>query len=457
MPGLLDFGGDQPGGLLGGLFNDPGARIGLSLLAASSPKLRGLGDVINNFDRQQAYQQEAAWMKTVRDRKTKEWGREDAAAERAAQVQAAIPGLFGTTTQGSVSTPSVGGIPFFSQGTNVDRPSMKTGGFNVQEALRLGMTPRQIQEFAELENVGRQEVARTLETTDQTGRPITIQLDKFGNRIGDGMNQWKAPMVVNQGDRQTFFDPATRQTVGSLGINMSQAERDASARGWAGNALARQRLEFDMGGGADVGPGQAGMVRQFGKPPAGYRWKPDGALESIPGGPTDIKAGAEGVKAEQRKQAAEGSASNVLSAVKDAKELVGVNTAGLGSSLAKIPGTDARDLSSKLETIKSNLGFDRLQQMRDMSPTGGALGSMAVQELIALQATVASLDQGQSRAELTKSLNKIEKHYNNWLGVMNGQAPKAPARSGELGSGSMPPPNVSMRWNPATRTLERVN
>ncbi|MCA3039430.1 MAG: hypothetical protein ING37_02340, partial [Rhodocyclaceae bacterium] len=59
MPGLLDFGTDQSGGLLGGLFSDPGARIGLSLLAASSPKLRGLADVMAQQDRaqQQAFQQ----------------------------------------------------------------------------------------------------------------------------------------------------------------------------------------------------------------------------------------------------------------------------------------------------------------------------------------------------------------------------------------------------------------
>lgn len=203
-----------------------------------------------------------------------------------------------------------------------------------------------------------------------------------------------------------------------------------------------------MGGGADVGPNQAGMVRQFGKPPAGYRWKQDGSLEAIPGGPTDIKAGAEGVKAEQRRLAAEGSAGNVLSAVSDAKSLVGLNTAGVGSALASIPGTDARDLSAKLETVKANLGFDRLQQMRDMSPTGGALGAVAVQELNALQSTVASLDQGQSRGELTKSLNKIEKHYNNWLRAVNGQQPKAPAQPGSMGSGSWSGgavPSVPMR------------
>lgn len=77
MPGLLDFGGDQPGGLLGGLFSDPGARIGLSLLAASSPKLRGLADVMAQQDRAQQQQQEAAWLKTQRDRQIQEWGRQD--------------------------------------------------------------------------------------------------------------------------------------------------------------------------------------------------------------------------------------------------------------------------------------------------------------------------------------------------------------------------------------------
>lgn len=156
------------------------------------------------------------------------------------------------------------------------------------------------------------------------------------------------------------------------------------------------------------------MVRQFGKPPAGYRWKPDGALEAIPGGPTDIKAGEAGVKAEQRAASAEAAAQNVLGAVGDAKKLVGINTTGLGASLASVPGTDARNLSAKLETIKANLGFDRLQQMREMSPTGGALGAVAVQELVALQSTVSSLDQGQSRAELAKSLDKIERHYKKW-------------------------------------------
>jgi hypothetical protein len=80
--------------------------------------------------------------------------------------------------------------------------------------------------------------------------------------------------------------------------------------------------------------------------------------------------------------------------------------------------------------------------MRDASPTGGALGQVAVQELQALQATVGSLELGQSKAELQKNLDKIELHYNNWLNTVGGTpavkppvAPASPATPANAGGG----------------------
>lgn len=159
-----------------------------------------------------------------------------------------------------------------------------------------------------------------------------------------------------------------------------------------------------------------------GKIPPGYRMRADGNLEAIPGGPADIKAGELGAKTEQRRQMGIEGANSVLGIVGDAKELVGMSTTGLGGALKVIPATNARNLSAKLETIKANLGFDRLQQMRESSPTGGALGALAVQELTALQATVASLDQMQSPAQLRGALDKIDKHYRGWLRTMGGSS-----------------------------------
>lgn len=94
-------------------------------------------------------------------------------------------------------------------------------------------------------------------------------------------------------------------------------------------------------------------------------------------------------------------------AISRALGLVGAWTAGPGGVLAALPGTPARDLQATLETIKANLGFDELQTMRDNSPTGGALGQVAVQELEALRATLSSLDQAQSPEALRQSLERI--------------------------------------------------
>lgn len=119
-------------------------------------------------------------------------------------------------------------------------------------------------------------------------------------------------------------------------------------------------------------------------------------------------------KQEQSANAAISGADRIIQEVGEAKDKVSGFTAGLGSYLSVLPLTDAKDLSKRLTTIKANLGFDRLQQMRDASPTGGALGQVAVQELVALQSTIASLDQDQSPKQLKESLDKIEKSYANW-------------------------------------------
>ena len=239
--------------------------------------------------------------------------------------------------------------------------------------------------------------------------------------------------------KQKGYDLDVRKQGETERNNQVQNSISRGQLGVAQGNLGLRRQELDLSRGNAVadagGPNQIGLTKQFGKAPPGYRWKADGTAEAIPGGPQDIKAGEAGAKAQGRKDAAALAANNVLSAVKDAKNLVGINTTGPGSLLSKVPGTDARDLQAKLDTVKANLGFDRLQQMREMSPTGGALGAVAVQELIALQSTVASLDQAQSGKELKRSLEKIEGHYNKWLETVNGGAESAPQTSPKASGG----------------------
>ena len=74
-------------------------------------------------------------------------------------------------------------------------------------------------------------------------------------------------------------------------------------------------------------------------------------------------------------------------------------------------GSDAINLEEKLKPVLAREGFGNLQEMRNNSPTGGALGSIAVKELEMLQAKKRSLNTAQKGEQLTKNI--IE--YNNLL------------------------------------------
>ena len=160
--------------------------------------------------------------------------------------------------------------------------------------------------------------------------------------------------------------------------------------------------------------------------PTGYEKTPQGTLQAVPGGPADPTVKAAQVRAEAE---AKGSVDREKSFPKarDAISTLDKKHASLnevideaivktssfsagfpGVYLSKLPATEAADLKRTLETIKANLGFDALQEMRANSPTGGALGQVAVQELVALQATLRSLEQDQSPEQLKANLSKVK-------------------------------------------------
>jgi len=68
-------------------------------------------------------------------------------------------------------------------------------------------------------------------------------------------------------------------------------------------------------------------------------------------------------------------------------------------------------LTEQLTVIRADIGFSKLQDMRDNSPTGGALGQVALQELYFLQTSLAPLNPNMKAEELVTSLEKIKTHY----------------------------------------------
>ena len=81
-------------------------------------------------------------------------------------------------------------------------------------------------------------------------------------------------------------------------------------------------------------------------------------------------------------------------------------------------GSPAINLESMITHLKANIGFDKLQRMREESPTGGALGQVAVQELVALQATLGSLDLRQDPQLIIDTLNHVRDTYNNNMNII---------------------------------------
>jgi hypothetical protein len=97
-------------------------------------------------------------------------------------------------------------------------------------------------------------------------------------------------------------------------------------------------------------------------------------------------------------------------------------TVGFLSDTAKgIGGTDAANLDAALSTITSSVGFDRLQAMRDASPTGGALGQVSENELRQLNASLGSISQRQDDEQLLKNLEKIKAQYSSAVKAIEAQ------------------------------------
>lgn len=87
-------------------------------------------------------------------------------------------------------------------------------------------------------------------------------------------------------------------------------------------------------------------------------------------------------------------------------------TGMVGSLMKGIPGTPAHDLEQTLMTIQANIGFDKLQAMREASPTGGALGPVSDFENRQLQAIYGSLAQSQSEEQFRYNLMRLYNTYN---------------------------------------------
>lgn len=163
-------------------------------------------------------------------------------------------------------------------------------------------------------------------------------------------------------------------------------------------------------------------VEKPAEPPEQGEWKKlsDGVLYNTVTGETKQTQGAPAASTE--KLVGElASTDNIISTLERAQQ-VSETTNQITYDFAKFfPLTGARDLAGFIDTIQANLAFDRLDQMRKDSKTGGALGSIAVAELNLLQRSLQALDPGSS--SFNQNLSNVLKHYKSFRSTLLGQNP----------------------------------
>ena len=106
----------------------------------------------------------------------------------------------------------------------------------------------------------------------------------------------------------------------------------------------------------------------------------------------------------------------------------------VGYDLAKyapVP-TDAKQMETYVKNLTAHLAFDRLQEMRDNSKTGGALGQVSERELDLLGSSVANLDPASKN--FPEQLAVVRRQYENFRNGLLGLDPDDPkyVRKGDI-------------------------
>ena len=103
-----------------------------------------------------------------------------------------------------------------------------------------------------------------------------------------------------------------------------------------------------------------------------------------------------------------GDVSNIAGVIDDVIDKTDWSTSGIVGSAISGVWQPSKNLEESLKTIQADAAFGRLQEMRDNSPTGGALGQVSERELALLQSAKVALSQAQSPEQLKENLARYK-------------------------------------------------
>lgn len=206
------------------------------------------------------------------------------------------------------------------------------------------------------------------------------------------------------------------------------AEKRITTAETARTNLAREKNAAEQLG---VSKGQLGVSQQrlgleqnkalreqtMGTIPAGYRLSADGtSLEPIPGGPTTTPLAPKELQAREAKfpqatqalKTFDSAADNLISDLERLKNHPGLsNITGVIAGRTPSLTAQGREAQALYKKIIARGGFQELQNLRQSSPTGGALGNVSNQENQSLREAFGALDQTQDASSVKNEIDRI--------------------------------------------------
>jgi hypothetical protein len=257
------------------------------------------------------------------------------------------------------------------------------------------------------------------------------------------------PEIETIGARGNIMrDPLTGE-ISTIGVPTEKTDLPDSVQvaEWYRSATPEQRRAWEASKNAgrsitQVNVGPTGV--DYGKPEDGLVWarSPNGTVKldergapiAIPyqGGKaylTDAQKTAGAIQEKANQQLATKIVTDEISRARNIIKTSEIPVTGIaGAAARRLPGTKARDLEGQIKTIKARIGFDELNRMRKSSPTGGALGQIAVQELGYLQSVYGDLEQSQSEEAVLYNLDRLEKEVYRLVNGDQAAVPNAKTR-----------------------------
>lgn len=257
--------------------------------------------------------------------------------------------------------------------------------------------------------------------------------------------------------------------------------RNAIAAGFTPGTPEYQRF---IASGGDIYNQETALLSSLPKPDKGMRYE---FVRGEGGGITDIKmvpiSGSEAAIEEEERQRAlreKGaledqkrtgisiSVNQVLDAIENDNSILGT-TGVLGKFAADYtPSQSARNVKNLLKSVQSNVAFNRLQEMRDASKTGGALGNVSNVELGLLMAAHGAIQQDLSPDLLIANLKRIDEimgkiekdpvamaYYAEGKDLRGTELDRQVKAKGKGGSGASSS-TATHRFNPATGKVEAI-